>query len=670
MEIPFQISTGQLEEVEDDVNTAVAVAVATNRNVLMEIDENEEEETPISHSAIIDTQNSVNQAFVSDSRVPDDVQLFLINLCDSIATCDVEKIRYYRENVYSSLTFKYYMKTRWPNVSTFENLFENSGSNKELAKLLYLELYYRHVFAKFPNHVKWQDRVSSWKNYIALFCYLLSRPNFQKGSSSTELPKTLAEYFESNLNTKFEDSKDVSLPSETIHGIVDEFIYQFQDTCRYRTRIFHVITNNDQPQNDNRNIKVDQDVWRCDIILLILQSFVDLSEIRSLLSENVNSQSDQLQSVSSTGTFPIQLQLGYFSLYGLLRLHTLLGNYYTAIEISNDIDNQLFRGLLWKTPAYVSYLYYLGYSYLMLQRYIDAIRIFQQSTVNFSSNNVSPGNNTNHSSSPYQHDSVGKFVDRMSWLMLFCQLLSYGSNSGFIRMEESLSHQNDRKSQASFMPFGPDISNWKELFSKVSPRFVSPSIPVNSKEQLIKVDQNESQQRQIQTFSPLVHLYELTSMIKSFTKLYNNLNVDTLANLMHIAKKNGNLRLRDSRNYQGNEVNIEHISASIILNSNNIETQDPSEIARSKIIAIKSRSGRQRIWKTGENLLYGDLISLNGDIDLLLDLDTIRITEGKQTDKFFGDVFAKQILKSRNLLRHIDSLTSKVSDVSSRKEKV
>ncbi|KAH7650086.1 hypothetical protein FG379_003166 [Cryptosporidium bovis] len=669
MEIPFQIAPDQLEEVEDDVNVAVAVTVATNRNVLMEIDDNEEEETPISHSAMIDTQNSANQASVTDSHVPDDVQLFLINFCDSISTCDIEKIRYYRENVYNSITFKYYMRTRWPNISTFEHLFESSSSNKELAKLLYLELYYRHVFAKFPNHVKWQDRVSSWKNYITLFCYLLSRPNFNNDLNSIELPKTLVEYFENNISTKFEDFKDISLPPEMIHGIIDEFIYQFQDTCRYRTRISHIILNSDQTHNENRNIKVDQDVWRCDIILLILQSFVDLSDIRSLLlTENVNSQYEQLRSMSSTGNFPIQLQLGYFALHGLLRLHTLLGNYYTAIEISNDIDNQLFRALLWKVPAYVSYLYYLGYSYLMLQRYIDAIRIFQQSTVNFSSNTVNPGNNATYSS-PYQHDSIGKFVDRMSWLMLFCQLLSYGSNSNSIRIEESLSHQNDRRSQTSFTPFGPEISNWKELFSKVSPRFVSPSIPVISKEQSIKADQNEPQQRQIQTFSPLVHLYELTSMIRSFTKLYNNLNVDTLANLMHIAKKNGNLRSRDNKNYQGNEINIEHVSGNSTLNSNNIDAQDPSGIARSKIIAIKSRSGRQRIWKAGENLLYGDLISLNGDIDLLLDLDTIRITEGKQTDKFFGDVFAKQILKSRNLLRHIDSLTGRVPDASSKKEK-
>ncbi|OII72501.1 HSPC021 HSPC025 family protein [Cryptosporidium ubiquitum] len=669
----FQIVPDQLEEVEEDVNTAIAVAVSTNRNALMEIGINEEEEgTPMSQSTNIEGQLQTQQSYSSDTLFPDDVQSFLINLNDSITRRDIERIRYFHENSHNNLTFKYYMKSRWPNPSVVENLIDSFSYFSELTKLLYTEQYYRHIFAKFPNHVKWIDRVSSWKNYIALFNYLLFRGHSNTESQEVQVPNSLKEYFESNdLSTNYDREDEICLPPEMINGIIDEFLYQFQDTCRYRTRIAHVISMSEQSQNEGRAAKVDQDVWRCDIILQIFQSFVDLSEIRALMStDGAVSQQDQLQALSSVDLIPIRYQLGYFSILGLLRLHALLGSYYIAIEISNGIDHQIFRPLLWKVQtAYVSYLYYLGFSYMMLQRYIDAIRIFQQSTVSFTSNAMNSNNSSSHSS-PYQHDAIGKFVDRMSWLMLFCQLLSYGNSSNFNRMEESLSHQNDRKTSPSFSPLGSDTSNWKEMLSKVSPRFISPSVPViTPRDQMVKTDQSEPQQRQMQTFSPLMHLYELSSMIRSFTKLYNNLNVDTLASLMHIAKKNGNLKSREViKSRGGADSQTNEPTNNIPLVSDDFEVQEPSSIARSQIIAIKSRSGRQRIWKSGD-LHSGELVPLNGDVDLLLDLDTIHIIEGKQVDKFFGDIFAKQIVKARNLLRHIDSLTSKSSDLSSKREK-
>ncbi|KAJ1613336.1 hypothetical protein OJ253_204 [Cryptosporidium canis] len=667
----FQIVPDQLEEVEEDVSTAVAVAVSTNRNALLEIGINEEEEeTPMSQSTGIEGQLQSQQSYSSETSFPDDVQSFLINLNDSITRRDIERIRYFHENLHNNLTFKYYMKSRWPSPSLVESLIDSFNYNSEITKLLYTEQYYRHVFAKFPNHVKWVDRVSSWRNYIALFSYLLFRANSNVESQNLQIPNSLKEHLESNgISTKHEGEDEICLPPEIIHGLFDEFLYQFQDTCRYRTRVAHVISMNEQNQNEGRAIRVDQDIWRCDLIFQIFQLFVDLSGVRTLMNtDSTAPQQEQLQTLGTGDLVPIKYQLGYFSILGLLRLHVLLGSYYTAIEISNGVDNHLFRPLLWKVQtAYVSYLYYLGFSYMMLQRYIDAIRIFQQSTVSFASNSMNSGNQSSHPS-PYQHDAMGKFVDRMSWLMLFCQLLSYGNSSNFNRMEESLSHQSDRK---SFSPLGSDASNWKELLFKVSPRFISPNIPIIAqRDKAIRIDQGEPQQRQIQTFSPLMHLYELSSMIRSFTKLYNNLNVDTLASLMHIAKKNGNLKSREmmkSRNSGGDSKNTEQLIINSLV-SDDFEVQEPSSIARSQIIAIKSRSGRQRIWKSGD-LHSGEVVPLNGDVDLLLDLDTIHIMEGKQVDKFFGDIFAKQILKARNLLRHIDSLTSKNPDSSSKREK-
>lgn len=70
--------------------------------------------------------------------------------------------------------------------------------------------------------------------------------------------------------------------------------------------------------------------------------------------------------------------MGYFSLVGLLRVHCLLGEYETALRALGPIQPFKTGGLL--TPkvagANIALYYYAGFSYLMLQRYLDATRSF------------------------------------------------------------------------------------------------------------------------------------------------------------------------------------------------------------------------------------------------------------------------------------------------------
>ena len=70
--------------------------------------------------------------------------------------------------------------------------------------------------------------------------------------------------------------------------------------------------------------------------------------------------------------------MGYFSLIGLLRVHCLLGEYETALKALGPIQPFKSGNLL--TPkvagANIALYYYTGFSYLMLQRYLDAARAF------------------------------------------------------------------------------------------------------------------------------------------------------------------------------------------------------------------------------------------------------------------------------------------------------
>lgn len=68
--------------------------------------------------------------------------------------------------------------------------------------------------------------------------------------------------------------------------------------------------------------------------------------------------------------------LGYFCIVGLLRVQCLLGNYWLALKMLDPIDLSK-KGLYSRvTSCQITLYYYMGFSYLMLRRYIDAIKTF------------------------------------------------------------------------------------------------------------------------------------------------------------------------------------------------------------------------------------------------------------------------------------------------------
>ncbi|MDK2413600.1 hypothetical protein QHH03_31395, partial [Aphanizomenon sp. 202] len=76
------------------------------------------------------------------------------------------------------------------------------------------------------------------------------------------------------------------------------------------------------------------------------------------------------------GRHPLYKMLGYFSLIGLLRLHSLLGDYYQAIKVLENIELNK-KSMYSRVPAcQITTYYYVGFAYMMMRRYADAIRTF------------------------------------------------------------------------------------------------------------------------------------------------------------------------------------------------------------------------------------------------------------------------------------------------------
>lgn len=165
--------------------------------------------------------------------------------------------------------------------------------------ILYKELYYRHIYARIQGGPTLEQRFNSFFNYCDLFNYILSA----------------------------EDPVPLELPDLWLWELVDEFVYQFQSFAQYRARL------QKKSQTELETLNAHNKVWNVLCVLNVLHSLVDKSNIKQQL-EVYASGGDPDSVAGEFGKHSLYKMLGYFSLVGLLRLHSLLGDYYQAIKVN------------------------------------------------------------------------------------------------------------------------------------------------------------------------------------------------------------------------------------------------------------------------------------------------------------------------------------------------
>merc|ERR1719421_774361 len=145
----------------------------------------------------------------------------------------------------------------------------------------------------------------------------------------------------------------------------------------------------------------------------MMQHLIKASKIEDYLASSGNPQG------KTGGAFTdesVRL-IGYFALMQLLRMHSLLGDYHLAMQTIERIDFQVEVPLFYQIPAcHVTLYYYMGFAYLMLRRYVDAIRTFSDILAFLSK---TAGVN----SLSYQYDALHKKQDQMYVLLLLAHSL-------------------------------------------------------------------------------------------------------------------------------------------------------------------------------------------------------------------------------------------------------
>ena len=179
------------------------------------------------------------------------------------------------------------------------------------------------------------------------------------------------------------------------------------------------------------------------------------------------------------------------------------------------------------TACHVTTFYHVGFAYMALGRYPDAIKIFVSVLIFFN-------RMKQYHTRSYQYGSIAKQCERMYALLAVCTTLSPGpSDDGIMNLVKE--HYGD---QLSAMQSGKEtaIPAFKELFLGASPKFLSPVSPPYEDHASLAAWVAEPPQdalvRQTELFLSNVQVQLGVSTMRSFLKLYTSIDATKLANFL------------------------------------------------------------------------------------------------------------------------------------------
>lgn len=497
-------------------------------------------------------------------KMPEMVKKFLVYFRNMINEGVAYEILNLYENTFPKLTEQYFENTSWPDENEVGPLVDNDHA----FMILYKELYYRDIYARVPGGPKPDQRFHSFYNYCDLFNYILS--------ADTPVP--------------------LELPDQWLWELVDEFVYQFQSFAQYRSRTSKL------SQAEIEALNTENKAWNVLCILNVLHSLVDKSNIKRQL-EVYASGGDADSVAGEFGRHSLYKMLGYFSLVGLLRLHSLLGDYYQAIKVLENIELHKKSQYSHVPACQISTSYYVGFAYMMMRRYSDAIRTLSSALLYMQRTKQL------FSTRSYQNDQINKQTEQMYHLLAICLVLHPQCVDESIHqvLREKNYHEKMFKMQCG------DLTEFENCFTFACPKFLSPSPPPGE-------PGSNAVKHQTQVFMDEVRQQKTLPTIRSYLKLYTTLPMAKLAAFMS-AGRGGD---RDPAR--------EHAALAIHL------------------LCFKHKM-KNVVWTKGASGLDGKFQS-GSELDFYIDNDMIHIADTKVAHRY-GDFFIRKILKFEELNRKL-----------------
>lgn len=500
--------------------------------------------------------------YQSSYMVPDNIRSFVLYFQKVVQDGNLFEISNAYENSFPKLTDRFFKTSPWPEAEYIAPIV----GDDHLFLILYKELYYRHIYAKIQGGPSLDQRFESYYNYCNLFNYILS--------SDIPLP--------------------LELPNQWLWDIIDEFIYQFQSFIQYRAKLTK--KSEDEVESLRRNTKI----WNVHSVLNVLHSLIDKSSINRQL-EVYTSGGDPDSVAGEFGRHSLYKMLGYFSLIGLLRLHSLLGDYYQAIKALENIELNK-QNMYSRVPAcQITTFYYVGFAYMMMRRYQDAIRTFANVLLY-----IQRTKQMNTQRSTAQYDQVSKQNEQMYHLLAVCLVLHP------MRIDESVhSLLREKLGDKILRMQKGDMNEFEQCFSFASPKFLSPAPP--NYDAAPANYHKEPHVQQLKVFIDEVQQQYLLATIRSYLKLYTTMPISKLAAFLDMSED-------DLRTY---------------------------------LLCFKHKM-KNLVWTKGTGGLEGEFQSAS-EVDFYIDKNMIHIADTKVARRY-GDFFVRQILKFEELNRNLAML--------------
>ncbi|EPT04825.1 hypothetical protein FOMPIDRAFT_1112341 [Fomitopsis schrenkii] len=470
----------ELEEDLQDVDVNLAIGTYGQNGLY------DDAQSRINEATLIAAQQQMAQA--AFSQVPDVVKRFIVHFHQAVLDNNLAEITVAYESGWNRLTEKFYAKTEWPEAEVIAPLVNDD----QIFLILYRELYYRHVYSRLQPDI--DDRFHSYENSCELFNYLLN----SDGPVALELPE------------------------QWLWDIIDEFIYQYQSFCVWRSKV--------KSKTDEEIVLLSEEsqVWSSYSVLNVLYSLIQKSKINEhiIALQEGKSAEEITEIVGEYGARPLYRMLGYFSIIGLLRVHTLLGDFTLALKVMENVELSQKSTFMRVTACHVTTFYYVGFCYIMLRRYPDAIRTFVN-ILNFILRM------RQYHTRSYQYDQINKTADRMYALLAMCSALSP------MRVDDNISNIVKERYGEQFtkMSRGEEgLPAFEELFLYACPKFISANAPPYEEgDQLALYMEDppiEPAQRHLSLFLSEVRAQAPVPTLRSFLKLYASLDAAKLANFL------------------------------------------------------------------------------------------------------------------------------------------
>ncbi|KAJ3997162.1 RNA polymerase I-associated factor PAF67-domain-containing protein [Lentinula boryana] len=607
---------------------------------------------------------AIQQHMAALAAVPDVVKSFIVSFHQAILKRDLPSITIFYTTTFPKLTDRFYSRTEWPEPETIAPLLSSNEATEDqihIFLVLYRDLYYRHVYSRLHPNI--DDRFHSYENSCELFNYLLNSPSSADDQSDEPAPV------------------DLVLPEQWLWDIIDEFIYQFQVFCSWRSKV------KSKTDDELMMLADGTGVWSSYSVLNVLYSLIQKSKINEFIvalkeeqeqgREGARSAEEVAKSISPYTALPLYRTLGYFSVLGLLRVHVLLGDFTLALKVMDQVGEFLLGGsgfgakankssftALPTLPAtHISTHYYVGFCYMMLRRYPDAIRTFV-TVLNFFQRMQRMRNYSGYERKD-QYDQIAKTADRTLALYAMCHSLVL-PGSPFTRLDDNITSTAKERygDQMGRMSKGGSdaLAAFEELFLYACPKFINANSPPYDDPDaialLLTADQPESgegspiptepTQRHLRLFLASAGAQSPLSTLRSFLHLYTSLTTEKLSSFLDLVKvsESDQEAVEEAEEEAVEEAEEEAIQEMMVLKQN---SRSLSRIAQGR--SEKGNDASPAGLTVIGTLLEGEMISTS-DLNFVIDDNTIHIAESTVGRRYAG-WFIKNTERSQRVLDEI-----------------